>query len=355
MYHYPLLNFIPHRNIKYFLYLLIIISSTSIFTTYLLEKPLRTSNNKYILSIIIITLNILFILILINSKSKYRKYISSIIHSNNYNRENENSFILQSPFDVNYNWKCNYYHKLCWCPFFRNNNLHNEEYILKNIFKKKVLFLIGDSHLEQWSFLIYPYSHTQGYTLLNLYCNLNYIEYGKYDWLFGILNQFRNKYYAIISNYLYTNLSSISFNKYIYELLNSFKLIYIIQDTPHYKHNPNNCLIQNVNKLICFGILNKNVSIIKYPSINDKRLFYIDLNNYICDNGKCPFIYKGYPVYKDNNHLNLNFTYFLKDHFFQKGFKLNKVNDSSNVICDTAVWCRRDWNRKWNKCPNNKK
>lgn len=77
------------------------------------------------------------------------------------------------------------------------------------------------------------------------------------------------------------------------------------------------------------------------------------MNDYICYKGKCQFIYKGYPVYMDNNHLNMNYTYFLKELFFMKGFKLEKVNDSSNVVCKTAVWCRRDYAGRTIDCNNN--
>lgn len=137
--------------------------------------------------------------------------------------------------------------------------------------------------------------------------------------------------------------------------MNSFKLIYIIQDTPHFSEDSNNCLIRNKNKLLCYGILNINASLIKYPIINDIRLFYIDFSNYICDSRKCQFIHKGYPVYKDNNHLNMNYTYFLKDILFDKGFKLEKINNSSYEVCKTAVWCRRDYSLNWNSCHKSKK
>lgn len=352
LFHYPIINSISKRNLKYFVYIFLVILLISIFTTNFIEKPLRISKHIYILSIILMIVITFFLIVLKESKLKYRNYISIIIHNSKNNKENDNSYLIQTPSNVNYNWNCNYYHKLCWCPFLKNDNKHNEKYIFANIFKKNVLFLIGDSHLEQWSFLIYPYARMQGYTLLELYCNMKYIESENYDWLFGILNQFKNKHYAVISNLLYQNLSSISFQKYINNLLNSFKFIYIIQDTPHFDNNPNNCLIQNVNKFLCFGIINNNASIVKYPIINNKRLFYIDLNDYICNKGKCPFIYNGYPVYKDSNHLNLNFTYFLKNVFFIKGFELDKVNDSSSLLCNTAVWCRRDWslNHFENKC-----
>lgn len=105
---------------------------------------------------------------MIKSKSKFRKEIAST----KYNKENDNSYIVQSHSDVYYVWECVYFYNLCWCPFFKNHNEHNEKYIYEKILNKKVLFLIGDSHLEQWSFLIYPYTHRQGYTILFLYCNM---------------------------------------------------------------------------------------------------------------------------------------------------------------------------------------
>lgn len=183
---------------------------------------------------------------------------------------------------------------------------------------------------------------------------MKYIESGKYDWLFSILSRFHNKHYAVISNLLHYNISKL-FTNYTNELLKHFKLIYILQDTPHFNYNPNNCLIQRIDKSLCYGILHSNASLVKYPIIYDKRLFYIDLNDYICNNGKCPFIYRGYPVYTDNNHLNLNFTYFLKDILFEKGFILEKVNHTTNVTCPTAIWCSKDSQNRMktkSKCRN---
>lgn len=48
LYHYPILNHISYRNIKYFALIFLLTFFISIFTTYLLEKPIRQSNYKYI-------------------------------------------------------------------------------------------------------------------------------------------------------------------------------------------------------------------------------------------------------------------------------------------------------------------
>lgn len=345
------LNYLGQVSYSFYLFHIPIIHYTSIiyvtfsfcliisaFTTYFIETPLRFSKqNKLILSFIIIII-ISLIYKLKNSKIKFKKYISAFLKNNNGNK----STLIQSPENVNYNWYCNLYLKMCFCPFFKNNNKNDESDVMKHIFSANIIFLIGDSHLEQWLFLIYPYAQKMGYTILSLYCHGNNIGSNDCNWIFDVLSKFNNKEYVFISNYLLKNRTYI-LKKYITKLLTLFKLIYIIQDTPHFSINPNDCLIKRHDKTLCFAVLNKNASIISFPILHDKRIVYIDINDYLCKNRKCYFFYNGYPVYKDTNHLNLNFTLLLKDLFFGKGITLRKINNSRS-LCATAIWCRKGFN-----------
>lgn len=171
LYHYPILNYINGRNIKSFINIFIIVIIISILSTSLLEKPIRESKYKKVLTVIIIIIITFFSFVIFRARLLYKKYITSTMNFNKY----DISYMIQSPSDVYYNWQCNYYGKMCYCPFKSNENHHNKSYIFENIFKMNVLFLIGDSHLEQWSYLIYPYAHQRGYTILEIYWHLDHL------------------------------------------------------------------------------------------------------------------------------------------------------------------------------------
>lgn len=337
LFHFPVILYNDKRCLKVFVLKFLITLFLSILSTNLIENYIRSILHKRLISALLFLIIVFFSLILIDSKKKYDMKLKSYINIRSYN----NSYMVQSPEDVDFNWSCNLYYKMCWCPFLNNRNQHNEKYLYDNIFGKNVLFLMGDSHLEQWYYLISPYAIKMGYTLLQLYCYTRFIGTHNCDWIFTLLNKFNNKYYAIVSQFLQNNQDKV-LTMYIKRLMNIFKFVYVIQDTPHFPYNPNDCLIKQTNKLKCFSILNINSSLIKFPLIKNDRIKYLDFSDFICEDRVCPFIYKGYPVYKDTNHLNLNFTYLLKDIFFRRGFKLNKVNNSGS-ICNSVIWCREDF------------
>lgn len=92
--------------------------------------------------------------------------------------------------------------------------------------------------------------------------------------------------------------------------------------------NPNECLNSKKYYYECFGVVGLNSDIIKFPFINDKRIKYIDMNKYICrNNNHCNFVINNCPVYKDDNHLTIQFATKLKKEFLQQ-FHIDRIENN---------------------------
>lgn len=76
------------------------------------------------------------------------------------NDDSKSNNMIQTPSEVEYKRNWNLINKMCVAFFSK----------IRIITAKNILFLVGDSHLEQLSFILYPYARKMGYTLLELYC-----------------------------------------------------------------------------------------------------------------------------------------------------------------------------------------
>lgn len=129
LFHYPLLQLLPNEYYKRIIISIIVLKISSLFTYYF-EKPIRLFLHQSVLLILIIIGLISYSLLLFKMKIKYKEYIKSLL-KNDYNK---NNYMIQTPSDVEYNWSCNLLYKMCSCPFLKNQNKHNEEYIYKYIY-----------------------------------------------------------------------------------------------------------------------------------------------------------------------------------------------------------------------------
>lgn len=128
---------------------------------------------------------------------------------------------------------------------------------------------------------------------------------------------------------------------FIVRLLNQniiTNLLYIIQDTPHFTKNPYECINSKKQYYECYGIIGINATINKLPIIKDDRIKYIDMNKYLCKILKYSnFVIDNCPVYKDDNHLAIQYANKLSKQFL-KQFTIKPAEVSGNK------------NSKWYRC-----
>lgn len=201
---------------------------------------------------------------------------------------------------------------------------------------KEVLFalLIVDSHVQQWFKIIIPYLISNNYVPLQIYSREFNVIVKDLSAINKIIILFKHIEIVIIGYYLESDISHIRiryFKNYINLLLKHTDLLYIVQDTPHFSTNPNECLNTKRNFYQCYGILGVNASVFKLPYVNDNRIKYIDMNRYICNSLKyCYFVIDNYPVYRDNHHLTIQFATKLKKEFLNQ-FIVNKIRNTINI------------------------
>lgn len=292
----------------------------SYFFTFYYEIPLRNKiTNIYFQTSVIIFFHSLLLLFTINMLSNDSKKLKKV----------NNEIIAMTYGDVLKEW-LNLMNRRDKCPFPKRSKQH------VNI--KNVALFITDSHVEQWFNIIMPYIYSNNYIPIHIYAREFNVIKNQQIIIKKLLDRLLNIKVIIIGYFINSTivgLKKLNFEKYVRLLLNYTKLIYIFQDTPHFLKNPNECLTIAKDYNYCFAILDINATINLIPIIKDKRIKYINMNDYICNKNKyCYFIINKIIVYKDNHHLSIQFANSLSKYLL-KQFSLIKLNSTN---CKNNKW-----------------
>lgn len=323
--HYPFLQFFP--NIKLIeavllIYSISIISFNNIETKY---QSIRFS--PFYIIIVSLFLNLLIINISILLVTKYKrksKFIFEEISGYNDFMKMQKSFLN--------------------CPL---NN------ITPDFSNSHKFVLLGDCHIQQWLPVINKMAFSYGYIVFHIYYWAYYIEKGNFKEIFELLNSiglidliFLSQYLSYKPYMLNYTIFTKHFINYLHELnnFNFTKDVYIIQNTGFNKRPVQNYLKAMNNPF--YGYLGINFTRYLLPTISSIKI--IDMNSYICQNNKCPFIIDDYIVYIDRHHLNPSFVEHLYPFFYKKisikyikrskSIALKKKKYYKNAICCNWKW-----------------
>lgn len=221
----------------------------------------------------------------------------------------------------------------------------NEYYKVLNMFKlttiskipkNNVIFLLCDSHGQQWFPSIIYITKAYGFNLLHIYFHADIIEKQRYHALISIIKCQEKMCNNIIISAFYIsnrwinkfNIFNSSFILYGKLLSSIVSYIIFIQDIPFLHSDPMKCIYSDKLKDECKSIIGVNASFYSLPIISLKNIHYCNMNNYICPNRICNYLYKNkYIKYKDFNHLTLSYSYQLTNYLKKKCISfINKTN-----------------------------
>lgn len=209
---------------------------------------------------------------------------------------------------------------------------------ISKIPNNNVIFLLCDSHGQQWFPSIINITKSYGMNLVHIYFHADIIEKQKYNDLISIIKcHIENCNNYIISSFYISkrwinnfNIFNMSFIKYG-KLLSSFvQYVIFIQDIPILYSDPMKCIYSEKLKDTCLSVIGINASFNSLPIISLKSIYYCNMNNYICPNNICNYLHNNkYIKYKDFNHLTLSYSYLLTNHF--KNECLSFFNITNNL------------------------
>lgn len=303
---------------------IIILFIATILISYLLNEIIKLiMKNREICKVVIITIYISSIIVIY--------FIINIMIRRNNEILHKNFKIKYTYIQVMNEWN-KFFRNVCKCQYFSSLKINN--------IQENVVLLLMDSHGEQWSSIFIPYIRKLNYILLEIYYLDRKICNRKYRYLDKLFSKYHFFPYIIISQFVRcTANNSYIFTEYLSYLQNYTNEIFIIQDTPHFIFNPLDCIYSNNDKTYCYGIIGINSTINKFPLILHNKIKYIDMNKYICENNnKCNFIINNIPVYKDHNHLTLQFSKSLEKYFLEY-LKLKRNSRIINVRCNYEYRC----------------
>lgn len=229
-----------------------------------------------------------------------------------------------------------FYSLQCFCPLRIKSTIT----YIKTL---PIVLLLTDSHGEQWFNIIIPYAKSNNYVIVHIWfwedtiINENYVNLFK---LFKILTKVN---YIVSAHYLQDKynhtLFSIKYILYLNILLKYCDEIYVIQDTPHFKTNPNLCLVSASDYDNCYNIIGINATVRQFPIHPNRKVHYINMIKYICLNSfKCYSLWNSIPIYMDDNHLTLQFSQTLKQKFLKYIHFNEQINDMK-INCNSSYKC----------------
>lgn len=222
-----------------------------------------------------------------------------------------------------------------------------ENEVMAEIRGGNIALFLGDSHAEQWFNVTMPYLRKQNYIPVQVYLRDFNVLVEDFSNIKKVMKIFNNVSFIVIGHRIEQKIEEpriTYFKNYINLLFNYTNLIYIIQDTPRFLRHPFECINSKKNYDECYSIVDNNATeVYKFPYIKDKRIKYIDMVKYICKNERiCPYVIDTYPVYKDRDHLSIQFATKLSKEFLEQ-FKVPKVEKNMNVEKNSSTtWYQCD-------------
>lgn len=307
------------------------------------ENPIRRiKNNRTICFFFILSLCIIIYVcmkLIRRNKYSYSNFTATKI-PHKYNGDKyihiKSNKISYSPDELKKTYR-QFYNSQCFCilKYKKYDSIIN---------RYPIVLLLTDSHGEQWFNTIIPYAK-----------KMNYVAIHVWFWEDTILNRnFKNIYkifltipkikYIVSAHFLHDQSNRTLFNQnylfYLNALLQHSEKIYVIHDTPHFKENPNICLLSSLKIDNCFSLIGINASHYFFPIYYSKRIRYINMIPFICQNSyKCYHAWNSIPIYLDNNHLSLQFTYILSQKLL-KFIHFDKQYKNFSLKCDQSFKCR---------------
>lgn len=331
LFHYIIIYIFNEYNIKYnniFICFIFTYIISFIFTKYY-EIPIRNKITQLLhQTLLIVLFHSTLIMIIFYLYKVNKKQISSL----------KNSKLLYSYNDVIIAWY-GIWKKHGKCPM--------DKEVMSNIKGGNIALFLVDSHGEQWFNVTMPYIRKNNYIPVQVYLREYNVMVNDFSNIKKILNVFNNNVPLIVVAHLIKNEITepkVSyFKNYINLLLNCTNLIYIIQDTPHFLKHPFECLNSKKKYYECFSVIdNNNTAFYRLPIINDNRIHYIDMNKYICENLKtCYYVIDNYPVWKDRDHLSIQFATRLSKEFLEQ-FKVPMAEKKNVEKNSSDVWYKCD-------------
>ncbi len=212
-------------------------------------------------------------------------------------------------------------------------------YSKKNSGKK--VFIIGDSHVEQWQRLIYTYAKNNNWdveAVMQGGCPIAKVKFSNLNeiWVKDCANNTLKIHDYIMkekpdiifySSYsrsepIVTKNNKSIHDEYVEDLpiywkqwVNNGAVLINIADVPNVAkiNNPQICLTQNSDDPMKCAVNRSDVIdddpiIHATKKLNDPRIHVIDFTDYMCDKKVCKVSVGQVPVYFDRNHLNRTFT-----------------------------------------------
>ncbi|TXD98244.1 acyltransferase [Psychrobacter frigidicola] len=201
----------------------------------------------------------------------------------------------------------------------------------------KKIVLVGSSHATQWLPALDEIGKKINVEIINMTksgCSLGTFETSDEsceEWNKRALDKIIDiNPYAVITNSTKTSANKKEFipQSYIesWEKIASNGINIIgIRDNPRFNFDVPECIYQNRNSLdINSCSINRVDALLeKDPTIEYKNIISsIDMSDMFCTNDKCLPVFSGKMIYRDSNHMSVEYTYFIRDNLKTK---LNRI------------------------------
>lgn len=193
--------------------------------------------------------------------------------------------------------------------------------------------LVGSSHAQQWLPALNEIGKKNNFKVISMTkngCSLGVTEESAracQEWNAGAIEEIINiKPYAVITNSTKTSIDRKEFVPKAYvkswERLASNEINVIgIRDNPRFKFEVLDCIYKNSNSLdlTTCSIDRMDILLKTDPAIRYKDIIHIvDMSDMLCTSDKCLSTFSGKVMYRDSNHVSVEYVHFIKDNLGDK-------------------------------------
>lgn len=348
LWHWPILifykNYSGYISVGFFQGLLIII--TSIFLAYLTNKKIESPFRKIPREKVIInfSIGILFFLPIITMAFMLKYEISSVITKSRLELENGATeafsgdviYLEEQRSKFNRNEIISAKGLLPKSSYNGCNQGNGSEVLtcsFGDLESDRAVVLVGSSHAQQWLPVLNEIGKKDNFKVISMTkngCPLGVTKESNracQEWNAGAIEEIINlKPNAVITNSTKTSIDKKEFVPEAYvrswEILASNEINVIgIRDNPRFNFEVLDCIYINNNSpdpISCS--IDRTDSLLKNdPAIRYKNIIHlIDMSDMLCTETKCLTTFAGKLMYRDSNHMSVEYMYFMQDYFKEK-------------------------------------